>query len=118
MKHKVSIIMSVLNGERYIDEAIGSILAQTYKNYELIVVNDGSTDSTSQHLDAFRGRLDMKVINHPVRQGIAISTNDGIRSATGDSITFSGPRRCLVPTHAGNPGSLPRAVSRCRHGAF
>jgi len=88
MKHKVSIIMSVLNGERYIDEAIGSILAQTYKNYELIVVNDGSTDSTSQRLDAFRGRLDMKVINHPVRQGIAISTNDGIRNATGDSITF------------------------------
>jgi glycosyltransferase involved in cell wall biosynthesis len=88
MKHKVSIIMSVLNGERYIDEAIRSILAQTYKNYELIVINDGSTDSTCQRLDSYRDKLDMKVIHHPTRRGITISTNDGIRSSTGDSISF------------------------------
>ena len=47
MKHKVSIIMAVLNGERYIDQALHSILAQTYKDYELVVVNDGSTDGTT-----------------------------------------------------------------------
>ena len=69
MKHKVSIIMSVLNGERYIDEAIGSILAQTYKNYELIVINDGSTDSTCRRLDSYKDKLDLKVIHHPSRQG-------------------------------------------------
>lgn len=88
MKHKISIIMSVLDGERYIDEAIESILAQTYKDYELIVINDGSTDSTSDRLSAFMGKLDMKVIHHPVQRGIAVSINDGLRRASGDSITF------------------------------
>jgi glycosyltransferase involved in cell wall biosynthesis len=77
-----------LNGERYIDEAIGSILAQTYKDYELIVVNDGSTDSTCRILDSYKDKLDLKVVHHPSRQGITISINDGIRNATGDSITF------------------------------
>ena len=88
MKHKVSILMPVLNGERYIDEAIESILSQTYKNYELIVINDGSTDSTPAHLEAYKNKLDLKVIHHPVRQGIVLSINDGIRSATGDLIAF------------------------------
>jgi glycosyltransferase involved in cell wall biosynthesis len=46
MKPKVSVIMPVLNGERYIDQAIESIIAQTYENCELVLVDDGSTDST------------------------------------------------------------------------
>lgn len=44
---KFSIIMPVFNGEKYIDEAIKSIIEQTYSDWELIIVNDGSTDKTS-----------------------------------------------------------------------
>ena len=88
MKHKVSIIMAVLNGERYIDQALHSILAQTYKDYELVVVNDGSTDGTPEHVKAFLDRIDIKVVHHLVRRGIAVSVNDGIRAASGEYVTF------------------------------
>lgn len=88
MSNKVSIIMPVLNGAKYIGEALDSILAQTYKNYELIVVNDGSTDATDEHVRAYMDRIDIKVVRHTECQGIAASVNDGFRHASGDSITF------------------------------
>ena len=46
MRPKVSIVIPVFNGENYLHEAIDSALAQTYKNCEIIVVNDGTTDNT------------------------------------------------------------------------
>ncbi len=88
MKSKVSIIMPVLNGERYIVEAIESILSQTYKNYELVAVDDGSTDRTCEILHQYRDRLELRYVHHPVCKGIAVSVNDGIRNATGEFITF------------------------------
>lgn len=88
MKHKVSIVMPVLNGERYIGEALESIYCQTYKNFELVLVDDGSTDSTGECVKAFAGKMEIKVVRHPERQGIALSVNDGFRNASGDSLTF------------------------------
>ncbi len=69
MKPEISIIMPVRNGERYIGEAIESILAQTYKNYELIVVDDGCTDRTCELVEGFRPRLDLKWVHHPCQPG-------------------------------------------------
>jgi glycosyltransferase involved in cell wall biosynthesis len=88
MKSKVSIIMPVLNGERYIIEAIESILAQTYKNYELVAVDDGSTDRTRELLHEYRDKLELRYVHHPMCKGIAVSVNDGIRASTGEYITF------------------------------
>jgi glycosyltransferase involved in cell wall biosynthesis len=88
MKLKVSIIMPVLNGERYIGQALASILAQTYNNYELIVVNDGSTDRTVECVAEYTDRIDIKLVHHSERKGVAASVNDGIRHATGDCVTF------------------------------
>jgi glycosyltransferase involved in cell wall biosynthesis len=111
--HKVSIIMPVLNGERYIAESVESILAQTYKNYELIVINDGSTDSTAERLQSFAGKLDLKVIRHETRQGVVTSMNDGLRAASGDYIAFLDHDDAWFPnmleTEAGYLDQVPEA---------
>jgi len=88
MKPKISVIMPVLNGERYIGEAIESIVAQTYRDYELIVVNDGSTDGTCEQVNRFAERIPIKIIHHASCQGIARSINDGIRASSGEFIAF------------------------------
>jgi len=88
MRPKVSVIMPVLNGERYIGEAIRSIVAQSYPNFELVVIDDGSTDSTKRLLDSFAGQLEMKYVHHSVPKGIPASMNDGLRHASGDLIAF------------------------------
>lgn len=88
MAPTVSIIMPVLNGERYIAEAIESICRQTYSSYELLVIDDGSTDRTHEIVLGFAARLDLKCIRHETNQGITPSINDGIRRASGSFITF------------------------------
>ena len=54
---KVSIIIPVYNGENYLREAIDSALAQTYKNFEVIVVNDGSSDKTDEICKSYGSRI-------------------------------------------------------------
>jgi hypothetical protein len=88
MKPAITVIMPVLNGERYIGQAIESILAQTFQDFELIVVDDGSTDSTREHLESFERRMRLKCIRHASNQGIPRSINDGLREAAGDFIAF------------------------------
>jgi len=88
MKAKVSVIMPVLNGQRFISEAIQSIVDQTYKDCELVVVDDGSTDGTATSVEAFRGRIDIRYVRHDAPQGIPKSMNDGLRHASGDLIAF------------------------------
>jgi glycosyltransferase involved in cell wall biosynthesis len=98
MKPKVSIIMPVLNGQRYIAEAIDSILAQTYSHYELLVIDDGSTDGTHERLGPFRDKMEIQYIRHDTRQGIPQSMNDGIRWASGDLISFLDHDDAWFPT--------------------
>src|SRR4051812_48994630 len=88
MKPKVSIVMPVLNGRRFIAEAIQSILAQTYSCYELLVIDDGSADDTAEIVKSFAGAMDLKYIRHDTPHGIAPSMNDGVRNSTGDLIAF------------------------------
>jgi len=87
-KPRVSITMPVLNGERHISEAIESILAQTYQDFELIVVDDGSTDRTPELIRRFANRTNLKCVRHPERQGIARSVNDGVCHSSGELIAF------------------------------
>jgi glycosyltransferase involved in cell wall biosynthesis len=86
VKPKVSVIMPVHNGEKYIVEAIESGLAQTYSNFELIVVNDGSTDGTYERIRPFLDRI--KYVAHPARRGVCAAANTGIENATGKLIAF------------------------------
>ena len=82
---KVSVIIPTYNSGRYIKEAIDSVLAQTYTNYEIIVVDDGSTDNTSQIVQAYGDRVHYF---YQENQGVAVSRNRGLRESQGEYIAF------------------------------
>ncbi len=77
LKPKISVIMSVYNGEHTVSLAIESILNQTFKNFEFIIINDGSTDSTTKILDSFNDER-IKII-YQENLGLTKSLNKAIR---------------------------------------
>lgn len=79
---KVSIILPVYNGEAFLEKALESILAQTYKNFELIVVDDGSTDRTKNILQKFKDKR-IKLFYNRKRLGIGATLNKAISKASG-----------------------------------
>lgn len=81
----VSVIIPAYNSSRYICEAIDSVLSQTYDNLEVIVVNDGSTDTTLQVLEKYHKRI---IVIDQLNQGAAHARNTGIKAAKGEFITF------------------------------
>jgi glycosyltransferase involved in cell wall biosynthesis len=88
----VSIIIIFLNAERFMHEAIASVFAQTYDNWEMILVDDGSTDASTRIALDCAGRHPEKVryLEHPghENQGMSASRNLGIRHAKGDYVAF------------------------------
>ncbi len=82
----VSVVMSVFNGERFLREAIESILSQTFSDFEFIIVNDGSSDGTAAILDSYAIN-DLRVhVYHQENRGAAESWNRGCSSARGKYI--------------------------------
>ncbi len=84
----VSIVLTVYNGSKYLEECFQSILSQTYKNWELIIINDGSTDNSGEIITLFVSTIDNKVeyINLNQNRGIAYCSNLGIKQARGKYI--------------------------------
>ncbi len=82
---KVSVIMSVYNGEKYLCKAIDSILDQTFKDFEFLIINDGSTDRTSEILQSYHDSR-MKIINNVENIGLTKSLNKGLKIARGEYI--------------------------------
>lgn len=87
-KKIVSIIIPIYNVEMYLEKCIDSVLKQTYKNIEIILVNDGSTDNCKKMCDDF-SKLDSRIkVFHKENGGLSDARNYGINNATGDYITF------------------------------
>lgn len=84
---KVSIIMAAYNAEKHIEIAIESVLNQTYKNWELLIVNDGSIDKTKDIIQKYSLNPKIKIY-HQDNKGQCSATNLGIKNATGDYIQF------------------------------
>jgi glycosyltransferase involved in cell wall biosynthesis len=82
---KVSVIIPVYNGEKYLDRAIDSVLEQTYANYEIIAIDDGSTDRTSKILETYSSKIRYCYRDN---QGVAATRNYGIEIAEGELIAF------------------------------
>jgi glycosyltransferase involved in cell wall biosynthesis len=78
---KVTVLMPAFNAGKYIAEAIGSVLSQTYPHFELLIINDGSTDNTVQEIGQFAdSRIRLINVDH---QGIVAVLNKGLREAKG-----------------------------------
>lgn len=91
-KPLISAIMIFLNGEKYMVEAIESIIAQTYDNWELLLVDDGSTDKSTEISQRYAAKYPEKVryLEHENHQnrGMSASRNLGIKNARGEYIAF------------------------------
>ena len=85
---KLSVIVPVYNTEKYLRECIDSILAQTFTDFELILVNDGSTDGSGAICDEYAGKdLRIRVI-HQQNGGVTVARKSGVRIARGEYVTF------------------------------
>jgi len=82
---RVSIIIPTCNRKAFVQEAIGSVLAQTYEDFELIVVDDGSSDETGEALKRYDERLHYL---YQANQGVSAARNNGLALAQGELIAF------------------------------
>ncbi len=83
---KISVILPVYNSQSYIKEAVESVLAQTFTNFELIVVNDGSTDNTLKILNQFDDAR-IRIINQ-INQGPGAARNNALKIAQGEYVMY------------------------------
>jgi glycosyltransferase involved in cell wall biosynthesis len=84
----ISVVIPAHNAEKFISCTLGSVLSQTYKNIEVLVVNDGSTDGTVMMVESFlRSDSRLKILHQP-KQGAPAARNYGIRSSKGEYIAF------------------------------
>ena len=108
---KASVIIPVYNGSQYLATTLESVLAQTYPLHEIIVIDDGSTDSSPDILRSYGDRLR---VTRQENQGVAVARNVGLRQASGDVITFidqddlwpSRRTEALIAALRSNPNAL------------
>lgn len=84
----ISIIVPIYNVKKYLEKCIDSILNQTYKNLEIILIDDGSTDESSEICDNYSQKDNRIIVIHKKNAGVSSARNEGLKIATGDYIGF------------------------------
>lgn len=84
----VSIVVPVYNTEEYLDECLDSIFHQTYKNLQIILIDDGSTDNSPAICDKWAIKSNQIVTIHQKNQGPSVARNNGIRHSSGEYLMF------------------------------
>jgi len=84
---QVTVVMAVYNAAQFLREAVTSILAQTYSDFELIAVDDASSDESLSILESFADTR-MRIIRHPANLGAALSRNDALVAARGEFVAI------------------------------
>ena len=87
--NKVTVIVPVYNSEEYIGRCLQSILNQTYNNFEILVVNDGSKDNSLKIIKEYENKYPDKIISiNQENKGVSITRNESIKKANGEFIMF------------------------------
>lgn len=95
---KVSIVLPVYNGAKYISQSVESVISQTYQDWELIIVNDCSTDNTSDIIQKYADKDNrIKIINNDTNQKLPMSLNIGFRKASGQYFTWTSDDNLFKP---------------------
>ena len=98
IKPLVSVIMSVFNGEQFLQKAIESILSQTYSNWEFIILDDASNEATQRILNPFKADSRFKIIRHEVNRGLTKNLNYAIELSRGEFIARMDADDISLPT--------------------
>lgn len=96
---KVSVIVPIYNVEKYIGKCILSIIEQTYKNIEIILVDDGSLDDSGNIADEYATRDNRIKVLHKTNAGVSAARNSGLDAATGDFVCFSDGDDYVMPNY-------------------
>ena len=88
MKDKISIVIPIYNCEKYLKECINSIFKQTYTNIEILLIDDGSTDSSGEICDIFAKKDSRIKVYHKKNGGVSSARNFGIDKCSGNYVTF------------------------------
>lgn len=88
---KISIIVPIYNVEKYLARCIDSILIQTFEDFELILVNDGSTDNSGKICEEYKCRDKRIKVIHKENKGVSSARNTGIKNSLGEYIYFIDP---------------------------
>lgn len=96
-KSLLSVITPVYNVENYLDRCVQSILTQSYRDIELILIDDGSTDSSAGICDEWAAKDSRVVVVHQTNAGVSAARNAGLKIAQGDYLTFVDPDDFLAP---------------------
>jgi glycosyltransferase involved in cell wall biosynthesis len=91
---QLSVIIPTYNCDRYLGQALDSVFSQSYRDYEVIVVDDGSTDHTATLLRSYGSRVQAI---HQTNQGVAVARNHGIQAARGEWVAFLDADDFLLP---------------------
>ncbi|MDO4612097.1 MAG: glycosyltransferase family 2 protein [Candidatus Saccharibacteria bacterium] len=98
MSQKVSVIVPIYNTAKYLPNCLDSILNQTYKNLEIILIDDGSTDNSKEITNNYAKKDDRIKVIHQKNSGQSAARNKGLKLATGDFISFVDSDDEIKPT--------------------
>ena len=101
MSPKLSIIIPLYNKEEYVERCVESVLSQDFTNYELIIVNDGSTDKSAAIIEKIFSDSSLRLISLP-NKGVSVARNRGLREATGEYILFIDADDYISPHYLSN----------------
>ncbi len=93
----VSVIVPVYNVKPYLNEALDSVINQTYKNLEIILIDDGSTDGSGEICDEYAARDNRIIVIHQTNQGLSAARNVGLDIMQGSIVSFLDPDDAFCP---------------------